>query len=128
VIFVPLRVTQRGNWDKTSSFLKKMSDGDLFATLDQFGQAGVAALSGATPADTGLTSQSWYYEIVRRPGYYSILWRNSHTENGRPIAILLQYGHATRQGGYVQGRDYIMPAIRPIFDQIDAEMRKVVNG
>lgn len=128
MIFVPLRVTQRGNWDKTSSFLKKMSDGDLFATLDQFGQAGVAALSGATPADTGLTSQSWYYEIVRRPGYYSIRWRNSHTENGRPIAILLQYGHATRQGGYVQGRDYIMPAIRPIFDQIDAEMRKVVNG
>lgn len=125
---MPLRVTQRGNWDKTSSFLKKMSDGDLFATLDQFGQAGVAALSGATPADTGLTSQSWYYEIVRRPGYYSIRWRNSYSVDGRPIAILLQYGHATRQGGYVQGRDYIMPAIRPIFDQIDAEMRRVVNG
>jgi hypothetical protein len=125
---MPLKVEQKGNWDKTSSFLKKMSSTDIFATLDQFGQAGVAALASATPAETGLTGQSWYYEIVRRPGYYSIRWRNSHVVDGRPIAILLQYGHATRQGGYVQGRDYIMPAIRPVFDQIDAEMRRVVNG
>jgi hypothetical protein len=125
---MPLSVTQRGNWDITTNWLKRMSDGDIFATLSQFGQAGVAALSAATPAETGLTGQSWYYEIVQRKGYYSIRWRNSHMVDGRPIAILLQYGHGTRQGGYVQGRDYIMPAIRPVFEQIDAEMRKVVNG
>ncbi len=125
---MPLNITQRGSFDKTEKFLRRMSDGDLYSTLDQFGQAGVAALAAATPTESGITGQSWYYEIVRRPGYYSIRWRNSHVVDGRPIAILLQYGHGTRQGGYVQGRDYIMPAIRPIFDQIDAEMRRVVNG
>lgn len=125
---MPLRVTQSGQFDKAQKYLRRLSDGDIFATLDQFGQAGVAALASATPADSGETGQSWYYEIVRRPGYYSIRWHNSHVVNGRPIAILLQYGHGTRQGGYVQGRDYIMPAIRPVFDQIDAEMRRVVNG
>lgn len=125
---MPLKITQSGSFKNTENFLKKMSDGDIFATLDQFGQAGVAALAAATPTDSGITQNSWYYEIVRRRGYYSIRWRNSHVVDGRPIAILLQYGHGTRQGGYVQGRDYIMPAIRPIFDQIDAEMRRVVNG
>jgi hypothetical protein len=122
-----LNITQRGAFDKTETFLRKMSDADLYATLDQFGSAGVAALSAATPTESGVTGQSWYYEVVKRPGYYSIRWRNSHIVDGRPIAILLQYGHGTRQGGYVQGRDYIMPAIRPIFDQIDAEMRRVVS-
>lgn len=125
---MPLKITQSGSFKNTENFLKKMSDGDIFSTLDQFGQAGVAALAAATPTDSGITQNSWYYEIVRRRGYYSIRWRNSHVVDGRPIAILLQYGHGTRQGGYVQGRDYIMPAIRPIFDQIDAEMRRVVNG
>src|SRR5690349_15044546 len=125
---MPLNITQRGSFDKTEKFLRRMSDGDLYSTLDQFGQAGVAALAAATPTESGITGQSWYYEIVRRPGYYSIRWRNSHVVDGRPIAILLQYGHGTRQGGYVQGRDYIMPAIRPIFDQIDAEMRRVVSS
>jgi hypothetical protein len=125
---VPLRVTQSGGFDKAQKYLRGLSDGDMFATLDKFGQTGVAALASATPAESGLTGASWYYEIVRRPGYYSIRWRNSHVENGQTIAILLQYGHGTRRGGYVQGRDYIMPAIRPVFDQIDAEMRRVVNG
>jgi hypothetical protein len=103
-----------------------MKAADVFSSLAQFGSAGVAALAAATPAESGITGQSWYYEIVQRPGYYSIRWRNSHVIDGRPIAILLQYGHGTRQGGYVEGRDYIMPAIRPVFDQIDAELRKVV--
>lgn len=89
---------------------------------------GVQALASATPAESGETAAAWSYEIVRRRGYFSIRWHNSHVEDGRPIAILLQYGHGTRQGGYVQGRDYIMPAMRPIFDQIDAEMRRVVSG
>jgi hypothetical protein len=123
---MPLTVQQRGDWAASKRFLEKLSTSDIYSSLAQFGQAGVAALAAATPAETGLTGASWYYEIVQRPGYYSIRWRNSHMENGRPIAILLQYGHATRQGGYVEGRDYIMPAIRPVFDQIDAELRKVV--
>lgn len=125
---MPLRITQKGSFDKTTKYLRGLSDGDIFATLDKFGHMGVAALASATPAETGITGNSWYYEIVRRPGYYSIRWRNSHVVDGRPIAILLQYGHGTRQGGYVQGRDYIMPAIRPVFDAIDAEMRRVVKG
>jgi hypothetical protein len=79
---------------------------------------GVAALSNATPVETGETANAWYYKIVRRKGYYSIRWYNSHIEDGMPIAVLLQYGHGTGTGGYVQGRDYINPAIRPIFDQM----------
>jgi hypothetical protein len=125
---MPLYVAQKGNWDLTTAYLKKMSEGNLFATLEKFGAAGVAALAAATPAESGETGRSWYYEIVQRSGYYSIRWRNSHENNGVNVAIILQYGHGTRQGGYVQGRDYIMPAIRPIFEQIDAEMTKVVNG
>ncbi len=125
---MPLHVEQKGDWSATQRFLSKIKEGDIYSTLDQFGQAGVAALASATPTESGETGQSWYYEIVRRQGYYSIRWRNSHVVDGRPIAILLQYGHGTRQGGYVEGRDYIMPAIRPIFDQIDAELRKVVNS
>jgi hypothetical protein len=89
---------------------------------------GVNALASATPVESGETAAAWSYEIVHRQGYFSIRWHNSHVEGGRPIAILLQYGHGTRQGGYVQGQDYIMPAITPIFDQIDAEMRRVVSG
>lgn len=123
-----LSISQQGDWDRTKAYLRKMESGDIFATLDHFGQIGVAALQAATPTETGQTAQSWFYEIVRRRGYYSIRWKNSHVEDGRPIAILLQYGHGTRNGGYVQGRDYIMPAIRPVFDQIDAEFRKVVRG
>lgn len=122
-----VKITDSGNWQRTLDFLKKM-DGDMFATLSKFGAAGVAALSSATPVESGATAQAWSYKIVQRRGYYAIHWYNSHHEGESNIAILLQYGHGTGTGGYVQGRDYIMPAIRPIFDQIDAEMRKVVTG
>ena len=123
---MPINVTQRGDLSATKKFLGKMQAADIFSSLEQFGAAGVAALAAATPTESGITANSWYYEIVQRKGYYSIRWRNSHLVDGRPIAILLQYGHGTRQGGYVEGRDYIMPAIRPVFDQIDAELRRVV--
>jgi len=102
---------------------------EQFKALEKYGAIGVQALSQATPRDSGDTANSWYYEIVQRPGYYAIHWLNSHVEDpGRiPVAVLLQYGHATRNGGYVQGRDYINPAMRPIFDQIAAEMWKEVT-
>lgn len=122
-----IKVTQSGEWQTTRTWLNKMK-GDMFATLSKFGEMGVAALSAATPVESGLTAGSWTYEIVQRSGYYAIHWYNTDREGGSPIAILLQYGHGTGTGGYVQGRDYINPAIRPIFDQIDAEMRKVVTG
>lgn len=123
---MPIKTTQKGDWHTTEKFLGTMLTSDIFATLSKFGDVGVAALAAATPAESGITANSWYYEIVQRKGYYSIRWRNSNLIDGRPIAILLQYGHGTRQGGYVEGRDYINPAIQPVFEQIDAEFRRVV--
>jgi hypothetical protein len=86
--------------------------------LEKYGQEGVVALASATPVDTGLTASSWYYEIERGPEKVSITFYNSNIQNGIPIAIILQYGHATGGGGWVQGRDYINPALQPIFDSI----------
>jgi hypothetical protein len=86
--------------------------------LDRYGQEGVAALASATPVDSGLTARSWYYEIKRDRNSATISFLNSNIQNGVPIAVILQYGHGTRNGGWVQGRDYINPAIQPIFDKI----------
>lgn len=105
-----------------------MASGAIFASLDRFGQEGVAALAAATPIDTSQTRNSWTHEIVRASGSYSIIWGNTNVVNGRPIAILLQYGHGTGTGGYVEGRDYINPAIRPVFDRIAIEAWKVVTS
>jgi hypothetical protein len=101
--------------------LEKAKEGVRLGTLDKYGRAGVAALASATPVDTGLTSRSWYYEIVRSNNSISIRFNNSNIQNGVPIAIILHYGHGTSTGGWVQGRDYIKPAIRPIFDNIAKE-------
>lgn len=117
----------KGDFSKTEAFLKRIGGGDIFQTLDRFGREGVSALAAATPMDTGLTATSWDYTIVRSRGSYSIVWTNSHVNNGTPIAVLLQYGHATGTGGYVQGRDYINPAIKPIFDRIANEAWKAVT-
>lgn len=100
----------------------------MFSILDKYGPIGVAALASATPRDSGLTAASWTYEVVQSPGYYSIRWGNTNDVGGRPLAILLQYGHGTGTGGYVEGRDYINPAIRPIFDQILADIDREVNS
>jgi hypothetical protein len=113
-----ITITQRGSFDHTEKYLRRLSTEDLTSTLNKYGLMGVSALSNATPRRSGRTSESWYFEIKDRPGYYSIVWRNSNVVEGRPIAILLQYGHGTRNGGYVQGFDYVMPAIRPIFDRM----------
>jgi len=122
-----ITITQKGSFSNTERYLSRMKDADRFATLSKYGSLGVNALSNATPADSGLAAASWSYSIVQRPGYYSIRWHNSDIEDGFHVAVMIQYGHGTGTGGYVQGRDYIMPAIRPIFDQILAEAMREVN-
>lgn len=107
-----------GAFSKTTKYLEKLKAGAKLSFLDEYGKAGVAALASATPVDTGLTSASWYYKIVRGVNTTSLVFCNSNNQNGVPIAIILQYGHGTRNGGYVQGRDYINPAIQPIFDSL----------
>jgi hypothetical protein len=118
----------KGELKRTEQFLQKMNKGDLFAALEQYGRAGVAALASATPHDSGLTAASWNYEISRSRGSYRITWTNTNTVDGLPIAIMLQYGHGTGTGGWVQGRDYINPAIRPIFDKIAESVWKAVTS
>lgn len=113
---------------KTEIALKKMLDNQIFAMLSGYGAQGVALLSAFTPVDSGETARSWYYEITRGAGGYSLVFRNSHVVDGAAIAILLQYGHGTGTGGYVQGRDYINPAIQPLFDKIAADAWKVVTS
>ena len=120
-------VKHSGNFDKTEKFLKKMRKGDIFKSLDRYGQKGVSSLAGGTPRDSGKTASSWSYEVQMGSGSYSIIWSNNNTNKGVNIAVILQYGHGTRNGGFVQGRDYINPAMRPIFDQIAEEAWKEVT-
>ncbi len=113
-----IRFKSKGDWSKTTKFLQRNRKMGQNWNLDQYGQAGVDALQAATPVDTGLTANSWYYEITNTNEVVRITFNNSNIQNGVPIAIILQYGHATRNGGWVEGRDYINPAIQPIFDKI----------
>lgn len=108
----------KGDFSKFSKFLERAKETVHLSNLDRYGQQGIVALMSATPMDTGLTAKSWYYKIEHEKGSSSIMFYNSNIQNGVPIAIILQYGHGTRNGGWVQGRDYINPAIQPIFDQI----------
>ena len=108
----------KGDFSKADKFLKNVKNAARIGDLDKYGQEGVNALSSATPVETGTTARSWRYEIVRKEGSVAINFLNTNIQNGVPIAIILQYGHATRNGGWVEGRDYINPAIRPIFDRI----------
>ena len=109
---------QKGDFSKVTRYLEKAKKGVRVSDLDKYGREGVAALASATPVDTGLTASSWYYKIENKEGSATISFFNSNIQNGVPIAIILQYGHGTGTGGWVQGRDYINPAIRPIFDKI----------
>lgn len=120
---------QKGDFSKTMKFLERAKQAVNINNLDRYGKAGVDALSSATPVDSGLTAKSWYYKISNEKGIAKITFYNSNIQNGVPIAIILQYGHATRNGGWVQGRDYINPAIQPIFDKIaDAAWKEVTRG
>ena len=112
---------QKGDFSKLTRFLERAKEAVHLGDLDKYGQEGVAALASATPVDSGLTAKSWYYKIENGNGTARISFYNSNVQNGVPIAVVLQYGHGTRNGGWVQGRDYINPAIQPIFDQIVKE-------
>ena len=117
----------KGDFKKTTRYLERAKQAVHLGILDKYGREGVAALASATPMDTGKTASSWYYEIENNKGSTTITFNNSNIQNGVPIAIILQYGHGTGTGGWVEGRDYINPAIQPIFDRIVTEAWKEVT-
>ena len=124
-----VKFKHRGNFNKAEKFLNKMSNRSYLNALSSYGDAGVKALSEATPVDSGLTAQSWTYEIERTKDKTTISWLNTNVNNDVVIAVILQYGHGTGTGGYVQGRDYINPAMRPVFDKIaEQAWREVVSS
>lgn len=122
-----IRITSKGDFSKADSFFEKLLEVFNVGELDKYGQMGVEALKSATPVDTGETAASWGYEIDRSEGMTKIIWTNSNINDGVNIALILQYGHGTGTGGYVEGRDYINPAIRPVFDQITQMAWKEVS-
>ncbi len=123
-----IKVFHKGDFKKTEKFLNGAKVFNLRLLLKRYGEAGVRALKAATPKDTGELANSWSYQIEIKQGSARVIWTNSKVVNGYPIAILLQYGHATGNGGYVQGRDYINPAMRNIFDQLATAAWKEVTG
>ena len=118
---------QKGDFSKLTSFLERAKETVYLGDLNKYGRQGVAALASATPIDSGETAESWYYEIENNKESATITFYNSNVQNGVPIAIILQYGHGTRNGGWVEGRDYINPAIQSIFDQIVDDAWREVN-
>lgn len=119
-------VKQKGDFSKTEKFLNTISKKLYYHNLQKYAEQGVAALASATPVESGTTANSWDYEIRQTKNSVSIYWTNSNVNKGVPIAVIIQYGHGTRNGGYVQGRDYINPAMRPIFDKIAENVWKEV--
>lgn len=118
---------QKGDFSKVTKYFERIKEVAHLGVLDKYGREGVAALSSATPQDTGLTASSWSYKIENSNGVAKLSFNNSNIQNGVPIAIILQYGHGTRNGGWVEGRDYINPAIQPIFDKIVEEAWREVT-
>ena len=116
-----------GDFSRFTKFLERAKGAVHMSSLDKYGQQGVSALASATPVETGKTANSWYYEVEHKNGSAKISFLNSNIQNGVPIAIILQYGHGTRNGGWVQGRDYINPAIQPLFDKIANEAWREVT-
>lgn len=119
-------VTRSGK--RTEDSLRRLKQGDIFRSLDAEARKGVSALAQASPKESGLSSSSWDYQIERSGRSVTIKWTNSDVENGFPVAIMLQFGYGTGTGGYVQGRDYINPAMRPIFDSIADQVWKAVTS
>lgn len=123
-----IRITSSGSFKNTEAFLDKMARGDIYQSIVSGAEAGVRALAAATPLDSGLASDSWHYVIERTGKAVTIKWTNTDVENGFPVAIMLQLGYGTGTGGYVQGRDYINPAMKPIFDKIANDVWKAVTS
>ena len=121
-----IQFTQKGNFKKTDRFLSGLIGKHYMRKMRHYGEMGVNALKNATPKDSGETANAWGFEIVEEPGRTALYWRNDHVVNGTNIAVILQYGHATRNGGFVEGIDYINPAIRPIFEKMAQEAWKEV--
>lgn len=118
-----------GNFDNITRFLEQMSKRDAMSILNKYGKRGVELLRAATPVDTGETADSWGYEAVRENDRYKIYWTNSNIQDGVSIAIILQYGHATKNGGYVEGIDYINPVLEEVFEDMAEELwKEVVNA
>ena len=122
-----IKIRAKGSFKNTERFLKTDRKSKILKILKYYGEKGVEALYAATPKDTGLTAESWNYEIWQNGDVYSIYWTNSNIQNGIRVAVILDLGHATSSGGYVEGRNYIKPAIRPVFDDIAGEAWKEVK-
>lgn len=123
-----IQVKHIGSFGKLERFLSRAKNMNTLAILQKYGEKGVQALSEATPVRTGATASSWGYEITESNGSYQIIWTNSNIQDGYSVALLIQYGHGTGTGGYVQGIDYINPALRPIFKQLASDAWKEVTG
>lgn len=121
-------VTSSGDYKDTKRFLNAMRDNTIFGILDSYGARGVDLLSSATPIETGLTAHSWEYAVEHSDGRHILSWNNTHEHNGVNIAVILQYGHGTGTGGYVEGIDYINPALRPLFDKLVEDIWKAVTN
>lgn len=121
-------LSSKGDFSKATRYFERLKETAKLGVLDKYGRDGVAALSSATPVETGLTANSWTYKIQLSESSASIEFHNSNINNGVPIAIILQYGHGTGTGGWVEGRDYINPAIRPVFDKIVEDLWKEVTN
>ena len=122
-----IKIKQSGDFKNTERFFSRASRANYIPILEQYGREGVSALAMATPKDSGNTANCWSYTIIQNGNDFGIKWSNSNIVDGVPIAIILQYGHGTRNGGYVQGRDYINPTIQPIFDKIAEGVWKEVT-
>lgn len=122
-----IKLSSKGDLKKTTNYLEHLKQVIKMSTLDRYGKEGVSLLASATPVDTGETSKSWSYEIKRYRESVKLVFKNSNIQNGVPIALVIQYGHATRNGGYIQGRDYINPVVRPLFDKMASDLWEEVT-
>lgn len=123
-----IKFAVRGSFDKTERYLRKAKNKDYRSILDKYGQQGVEILGAATPEDTGQTSESWSFKVIKTDKGYTINWYNDNVVDGVPVVILLQYGHGTRSGTFVEGRDFINPVMRPLFDRISENLWKEVSS
>lgn len=123
-----IRFEVKGSFKNTEKFLKNLNAVDILGAMSTLAQEGTSALASATPLESGLAANSWSHKVYRKGSVYTIEWSNSDVENGFPVVIMLQYGYSTGTGGYVQGRDFINPAIKPVFDKIADRVWKAVKS